>query len=109
MPPDTFRTELHESLTAFYFKKILKKAGAGGRPVAKPLIRKFVTKTTTMSEAAPSSDADADTNAVEPLPPTLHPRWPLRWKLQPRPPKNRPGGGAADQRVCLAVRGWTKG
>ena len=35
MPPDTFPTELHDSLTAFY-KKILKKAGVGGRPVAKP-------------------------------------------------------------------------
>ena len=108
MPPDAYLTELHDSLTAFY-ENILKKAGAGGRPVAKPLIRKFVTKTTTMPEAAPSSDADADANAVEPLPPTLHRRWPLRRKPQPPPPKNRPGGGAADQRVGPAVRGRTKG
>ena len=108
MPPDAFRTELPDSLTAFY-ENILKKAGAGGRPVAKPLICKFVTKTTTMPEAAPSSDADANANAVEPLPRTLHRRWPLRRKPQLRPPKNRPGGGGADQRACPAVRGWTKG
>ena len=92
MPPDAFRTEIHDSLTAFY-ENILKKDGAGGRPVAKPLIRKFVTKTTTMPEAAPSSDADADANAVEPLPPTLQRRWLLRRKSlrkpQPCPPKNR--------------------
>ena len=114
MPPDAFWTELQDSLTAFY-ENILKKAGAGGRPVVKPLIRKFVTKTTTM-QAAPSGDADADTDAVkspsaavEPLPPTLHRRWPLRRKPQPRLPKNRPGCGDADQRVGPAVRGRTKG
>ena len=92
MTPDVFRTELHDSFATFY-ENILKKAGAGGRPVAKPLIRKFVSKTTTMPEAAPSSDADADANAVEPLPPTLHRRWPLRRnpqrKPQLRPPKTR--------------------
>ena len=104
MPPDAFWTELHDSLTAFY-ENILKKAGAGGRPVAKPLICKFVTKTTTMPEAAPSSDADADANAVEPLPPTLHRRWPLRQSRTRAPRKNRPGGGAADQRVGPAVIG----
>ena len=78
MPPDSFRTELHDSLTAFY-ENIRKK-----------------TKTTTMSEAAPAGDADADADAVkfpsaavEPLPPTLHRRWPLRRKPQQRPPKNR--------------------
>ena len=47
MPPDAFWTELRDSLTAFY-ENILKKAGAGGRPVVNPLIHKFVTKTTTM-------------------------------------------------------------
>ena len=64
MPPDTFWTELHDSLTAFY-KKILKKAGAGGRPVAKPLISKFVTKTAHVPDAAPSGDANADADAVK--------------------------------------------
>ena len=64
MPPDAFRTELHDSFTAFY-KKILKKASAGGRPVAKPLIHKFVSKTAHLPEAAPSCDADADADAVE--------------------------------------------
>ncbi len=34
MPADEFRTELRDSLTNFY-KKILQRAGAGGRPVAK--------------------------------------------------------------------------
>ena len=77
--------------------------------MAKPLICKFVTKTTTIPEAAPFSDADVDANTVEPLPPTLHRRWPLRRKPQQRPLKNRPSGGAADQRVCPAVRGRTKG
>jgi hypothetical protein len=43
MPADEFRTELRDSLTAFY-ENILKKTGAWGRPMAKPLIRKFVTK-----------------------------------------------------------------
>ena len=64
MSSDIFRTELHDSLTAFY-KKILKKASAGGRPVVKPWSRKFVTKTEHMQEAAPSCDADADADAVE--------------------------------------------
>ena len=59
-----FWTELHDSLTAFY-KKILKNASAGGRPVAKPLIRKLVTKTAHVPEAAPSCDTDADADAVE--------------------------------------------
>ena len=47
MPPDSLLTELHDSLTAFY-ENIFKKADDGGRPVVKPLICKFVTKTTTM-------------------------------------------------------------
>ncbi len=33
MPADEFRTELRDSLTAFY-ENILKKTGAGGRPMA---------------------------------------------------------------------------
>ena len=40
MPPDQFRAELRDSLTAFY-EKILKKVCAGGRPVGKALPRKF--------------------------------------------------------------------
>ena len=64
MPPDTFRTELHNSLTAFY-KKILKKGGTGGRPVAKPLICKFVAKTAHVPKSAHSGDANADADAVE--------------------------------------------
>jgi hypothetical protein len=54
MPADEFRTELCDSLTAFY-ENILKKAGAGGRPVAKPLISKFVTKAAPVPEDPPSS------------------------------------------------------
>ena len=38
MHPDAFRTELSDSLTAFY-EKILKKVGAGGSPVGKALPR----------------------------------------------------------------------
>jgi hypothetical protein len=38
MYPDAFRTELSDSLTAFY-EKILKKVGAGGSPVGKALPR----------------------------------------------------------------------
>ena len=68
MPPDAFQTELHNSLTIFY-ENILKK---------------------TMPEAAPACDTNADADAVkspsaagEPLPPTLHRRWPLRREQQP--------------------------
>ena len=104
MPPDSLLTELHDSLTAFY-ENILKK-----------------TKTTTMNEAGPAGagDADADADAVkspsaavEPLPPTLHRRWPLRRKPQrkpqPRPPKNRRSrskGQGPDQgliETCLSL------
>jgi hypothetical protein len=53
MPPDEFRTELRDSLTNFY-EKILLRAGAGGRPVAKPLIHKFFTKAAPLSEDAPA-------------------------------------------------------
>ena len=38
MYPDAFRTELSDSLTAFY-EKILKKVGAGGSPVGQALPR----------------------------------------------------------------------
>ncbi len=38
--PDSFRTELCDSLTTLY-ENILKKAGAGCHLVAKPLARKF--------------------------------------------------------------------
>ena len=103
MPPDSFRTELHDSLTVFY-ENILKK-----------------TKTTTMPEAAPAGagDADADADAVkspcaavEPLPPTLQRRWLLRRKSlrkpQPCPPKNRRrrSKGRQDQgliETCLSL------
>ncbi len=42
-------TELRNSLTAFY-ENILKKSCAGGRPAAKPLSRKFVTKTASVPD-----------------------------------------------------------
>ena len=103
MPPDSLRTELHDSLTAFY-ENILKK-----------------TKTTTMPELGSRfrrrADADADDvkspcAAVEPLPPTVHRRWLLRRKLQrnpqPCPPKNRRrrSKGRPDQgliETCLSL------
>ncbi len=49
MPPDEFRTELCDSLTAFY-DNFLKKSGAGGRPAAKHLSRKFVTQTASVPD-----------------------------------------------------------
>jgi hypothetical protein len=52
MPPDDFRTKLSGSLTDFY-ENILKKAGAGGRPVAMPLSRRFVTKGCILTSARP--------------------------------------------------------
>ncbi len=52
MPPDDFQTELSGSLTNFY-ENILKKAGAGGRPVAMPLSRRFVTKGCILTSARP--------------------------------------------------------
>jgi hypothetical protein len=66
LPPDEFRTELRDSLTDFY-EKILLRAGAGGRPVAKPMIRKFVTKAALLSDAAPADGA----NDVEAPPPPI--------------------------------------
>ena len=112
MPPDSLRTELHDSLTAFY-ENILKKAGAGGRAVAKPLISKFVTKTTTMPEAAPPAPATPmpmPTTSSPLAPPSSPFRRPCTaagscgesrcGSLSRVPPKT----GAADQRV-----GRTKG
>ena len=69
-PPDEFRAELRDSLTAFY-ENILKKSCAGGHPAAKPLPHKFVTKTAPVPDppvpiADPSDDANADANAVKP-------------------------------------------
>jgi hypothetical protein len=63
MPADELRTELRDSLTVFY-ENILKKAGTGGRPVAKPLISKFVTKAAPVPEDPPSGQAGADNNAA---------------------------------------------
>ena len=63
MPPDDFRTELRGSLTDFY-ENILKKPGAGGRPVAMPLSRKFVTKAASLPAPDPAAGADGDDNNV---------------------------------------------
>jgi hypothetical protein len=67
MPPDAFRTKLNDPITAFY-KEILKKTVAGGRSMAKPLFSKFVTKSAPVPVpgAAPSGDAYAYADAVEP-------------------------------------------
>ncbi len=62
MPPDDFRTELRGSLTDFY-ENILKKADAGGRPVAMPL-SKFVTKAASLPAPDPAAGADSDDNNV---------------------------------------------
>jgi hypothetical protein len=63
MPPDDFRTELSCSLADFY-ENILKKACAGGRPVAMPLSRKFVTKAASLPAPDPAACADGDDNNV---------------------------------------------
>ncbi len=63
MPPDDFRTELCGSLTDFY-ENILKKACAGGRPVAMPLSRKLVTKAASLPAPDPAVGADGDNNNV---------------------------------------------
>ncbi len=103
MPADEFRTELRESLTAFY-QNILKKTGAGGRPVAKPLIRKFVTKAAPVPEDPPSGKASADNNAadaaVEPSaaavePPSAAPAPPAPEKEAPPTPPAKRGCPAA--------------
>ena len=60
MPPDQYQAELCETLTAFY-EKILKKVCAGGRPVGKPLARKFEAKKAPVPVTLPSSSCeDAD-------------------------------------------------
>ena len=56
MPADEFRTELRETLTAFY-ETFLLRAGAGGRPVAKALIRQFKVKAAPAPEAADAAAA----------------------------------------------------
>jgi hypothetical protein len=68
MPPDEFRTELRDTLTDFY-ERILLRADAGGRPVAKPLIRKFVTKAAPLSDDAPADGANDIEAAPAPAPP----------------------------------------
>jgi hypothetical protein len=45
---------------------ILKKTGAGGRPVAKPLIRKFAAKAGPVHADPLSGQAGADDNAADP-------------------------------------------
>ncbi len=66
-PLTNFVQRVRDSLTAFY-ENILKKTCAGGRPVAKPLIRKFVTKAAPgpVPEDPPSSQAGADDNTADP-------------------------------------------
>ncbi len=78
MPADEFQTELRDSLTDFY-EKILQRAGAGGRPVAKPLIRKFVAKAARLSEDAPA----VCTDNIE-APPTAAPAPGARRRPRPR-------------------------
>jgi hypothetical protein len=51
MPANEFRSELRDTLTAFY-ENFLLRAGAGGRPVAKELIRKFKVKAAPVPDAA---------------------------------------------------------
>jgi hypothetical protein len=63
MPPDDFRTELRGSLTNFY-ENILKKASAGGRPVAMPLTPKFVFKAASLPAPDPAAGAEGDNNNV---------------------------------------------
>ncbi len=87
MPPDDLRTEFSGSLTDFC-ENILKKAGAGGRPVAMPLSRKFVTKAASLP--APDPHVGAATTTMSrylKLTPT-----PLRRRrallLRKRPPRS---------------------
>ncbi len=97
MPPDEFRIELCDSLTAFY-DNILKKSGSGGRPAATHLSLKFVTQTASMPDppVVPgpcpyplTTPTPAQSSPLPTLPlPRLHRRQSLRRKLQP-PPKNQ--------------------
>ena len=61
MPADEFQTELRDTLTAIY-ETFLMRTGAGGRPVAKDLIRKFKVKAAPAPEAADADAADAVQN-----------------------------------------------
>ena len=72
IPPDEYRTELRDSSTAFY-EKILKKTGAGGRCVAKPLVSKFEAKTASVPVPAPSTDADCAAEEEHPEAPAPSP------------------------------------
>ncbi len=62
MPQNEFRTELCESLTAFY-EKISKLPGAGGRPVAKAVSRKFIKKAALEDEPGPADGGPAPASA----------------------------------------------
>jgi hypothetical protein len=84
MPPDEFRTELSDCLTDFY-EKILLRAGSGGCPVAKPLIRKFVTKAASVSDDAPADGANDIEAAPAPAPPPPPPPPPPPSRLTSRP------------------------
>jgi hypothetical protein len=108
MPPDDFRTKLSGSLTDFY-ENILKKAGAGGRPVAMPLSRRFVTKAASLPAPDPAAGADGDDNKswyLEPTPTPLRRRRALRRRKPQRPPSLRrrhrrlPGGGVPAEAVA---------
>ncbi len=66
MPPDEIRTELRDTLIAFY-ENILKKSGAGGRPAAKHQVRHqdSIRSRPTCGPMPVISD-DANANAVKP-------------------------------------------
>jgi hypothetical protein len=100
MLPDDFQTELSGFLTDFY-ENILKKACAGGRPVAMPLSGKFVTKAASLPapDPLPAGPAlPATTTMLRYLEPTLTPlrrRQPLLWRKPQRAPPlwPSPAGG----------------
>ncbi len=108
MPADEFRTELRDSLIAFY-ENILKKTGAGGRPVARPLIHKFVTKAAPVPDDPPSGQACADDNAADPPvePPADAVERPSTASAPPAPEKIAPPTppAKAPQKGCQAGRG----
>ena len=58
MPADEFRTELRDTLTAFY-ETFLMRTHAGRQPVAKELIRKFKVKAAPVPAAAADEAGDA--------------------------------------------------
>ncbi len=102
MPPDEFRTEPCDSLTAFY-DNILKKSGAGGRPAAKHLSCKFVTKTAAVPDPpvvpcqyplttptpTPSSPHAAAAVPVPPPAPAAEYAAPPAKPAMPMPPANK--------------------